>query len=52
MVMWQTFNIQVGIVVYMICFTIQLLAWCVQSLMPPGVVAGLVVAILQSQRKS
>jgi hypothetical protein len=52
MVMWRAFTIQVGIVVYMICFTTQLLIWCVQSLIPPAVVAGLAVAILQSQKKS
>jgi hypothetical protein len=49
MVMWRTFTLQVGIVIYMICYTIQILTWCVQNLLPPGIIAGLVIFILQRQ---
>ena len=52
MVMWRTFTLQVGIVIYMICYTAQLFVWCIQSLLPPGIVAGLVIFILQRQKQS
>lgn len=51
MVMWRTFTIQVGIVVYLATYTILLLIWCIDSLLPPSIVGALVTLILQMRQK-